>query len=43
MRKVLPQVRISIELYKQIKERAEADNRSVTNYIEKVLKEHLEG
>lgn len=42
MNDVTPQVRIRKELYEKLKIKAEADNRSITNYIEKVLREHLE-
>lgn len=43
MNDVTPQVRVIKELYERLKLKAEADNRSITNYIEKVLREHLEG
>lgn len=40
---VIRSVRYDKELYAKLSELAEADNRSVTNYIETVLKAHVEG
>lgn len=41
MNDVIPQVRIQKELYEKLRVKAEADGRSVTNYINKVLVEHV--